>query len=143
MKGAIRSLEATYFVHATEDPVKIQRAVSKLLGSGVSPETEELEGHFGNTIVKARVHLTGAEAERGFEQLVASLPAGVVDEIASDVWAHLDEHSALFVRLDKQRLVSGAPALGTGDSVRIKAKPKAFLIRGGAAQFYRELLGRR
>ncbi len=142
MKGVIRSLEVTYLVHATEDPLKIQEAVSRLLGQEARPETEELEGHFGNAIVKARLHLTGADAERGFDKMVAGLPAGVVDEIAADMGAFLDEHSAFFVRLDKQRLVSGSAALGAGDSVRVKVKPRNFLIRGGAVQFYRELLGR-
>ncbi|MDG7008204.1 MAG: hypothetical protein JRN06_08160 [Nitrososphaerota archaeon] len=143
MKGAIQSLEITYFVHATEDRGKIERAVARLLGQEPKAETEALEGHFGNQIVSSRVHLTGEEAASGFSHLVGSLPAGVVDRLVAELESHLDEHSALFVRLDKQSLVSGSLSLGASDPVRVKVKPRMFMIKGGAADFYAGLLGRR
>ena len=143
MKGVIQSVEVTYFVHATEDQEKIGRAVGRLLGKNLTPETEALEGHFGNRILRVRVRLTGEEAESGFRRLVDSLPRGVLDKVISEVESHLDEHSALFVRLDKQDLVSGSVSLGDSDPVRVKVKPRAFMIRGGAAGFYARLMGRR
>ena len=143
VKGVIQSLEVTYFVHATEDRVKIERAVARLLGQEPNPETEALEGHFGNQIARIRVHLTGEGAASGFSRLVGSLPAGVIDQLVAELGSHLDEHSALFVRLDKQSLVSGSVSLGTSDPVRVKVKPRIFMVKGGAADFYAGLLGRR
>ena len=143
MKGVIQSLEVTYFVHATEDQEKIERAVSWLLGREVAPETETLEGHFGNRILSARVHLTGEEAGSGFSHLASSLPPAVLDQILSELGSHLDEHSALFMRLDKQSLVSGSVALGASDPVRVKVKPRSFMVKGGAPDFYARLMRRR
>ena len=143
MKGVIQSLEVTYLVHATEDREKIRKAVAGVLGRETEPEAEVLEGHFGNRIVSERVHLTGEEAESGFGHLLDSLPAGVLDQVVSELDSRLDEHSALFVRLDKQSLVSGPVSLGTSDPVRVKVKPRAFMVKGGAAKFYARLLRRR
>lgn len=140
VKGVLQSLEVTYFVHATEDQERIRRAVARLLGQDSNPEMEALQGHFGNEILRARIHLIGEDAGGGFRHLVDSLPAGVLDQIVSELESHLDEHSAFFVRLDKQGLVSGSISLGTSDPVRVKVKPRIFLVKGGAASFYAHLL---
>ncbi|MDE1853111.1 MAG: hypothetical protein KGI38_05095 [Thaumarchaeota archaeon] len=141
MKGPIQSVEVSYLLHQTEDPVKVQAAVGDLLGVKSGPETESLEGHFGNEIVRARFHLTGEDAEAAFKGLVSRMPGGMKKEIAAGISAFLDEHSAFFLRLDKQRLVGGSLALSGGDSVRIKVKPRIFMLKGGARQFYLGLLG--
>jgi len=140
MKGPIQSVEVTYLVHATEDPDTLRRAVSALLGSSAEPEVEQLEGHFGNTIVKVRLHLTGDEASDAFRSVLQTIPSGLKREILSDIASFLDEHSAFFLRLDKQRLVAGSPALGSGDAVRLKVKPRLFLVKGSAPKFYEQLI---
>jgi len=142
MKGPIQAVEVTYLVHETEDPRRIEKAISKLMGQVASPETERLEGHFGNQIERSSLHLTGPGAESAFRQIVAAMPKEMVDDITSNIGSHLDEHSALFIRLDKQRLVSGTLALGSGDPVRVKIKPRAFMMKDGAARFYLNALGR-
>jgi RNA binding exosome subunit len=141
LKGPIQSVEATYLVHATEDAEKVGGAVAKLLGAASEPVVESLEGHFGNRILRGRLHLTGEEAARAFESLVALMPQGMRDEVVADIGPYLDEHSALFLRLDKQKLVSGSVALGTGDAVRLKVKPRVFQLKGGAPRFYAQLIG--
>jgi len=140
VQGVIQSLEVAYLVHATEAPEKIRLAVARLLGQESTPETEAMEGHFGNQILRAKVHLTGKEAESAFGHLVGSLPPEVLGQIVSELGAHIDEHSALFVRLDKQSLVSGHISLGTGDPVRVKVKPRGFLVRGRGVEFFTRLL---
>ena len=140
MKGPIQSVEVTYLVHATEDPDKLGRAVSTLLGSAAEPEAEKLEGHFGNVITRARLHLTGDEASGAFRSILETLPADLKKEIVSDLPSFLDEHGAFFLRLDKQKLVAGSAALGTGDAVRLKVKPRLFLVKGSAPKFYEQLI---
>lgn len=142
MKGPIQSVEVTYIVHATEDPRKVEMALGELLGNQNKAVAEPLEGHFGNEILRVRLHLTGDEAGKAFESLVSRLPQGVRSEVLADLSSRLDEHSALFLRFDKQSLVSGSLALGSADSVRVKVKPRGFM-KGGAASFYSGLIGGR
>jgi RNA binding exosome subunit len=143
VKSPVQSVEVTYLVHATEDAGKIEGAVARLLGQSETPETESLMGHFGNVIIRARLHLTGARAGAAFEHILASMPRETADGIASDIAPYLDEHAALYLRLDKQRLVSGIVSIGPGDPVRVKIKPRAFTMKGGAAEFYLGFFGRR
>ena len=143
LKGPIQSVEVAYLVHATEDPGKMEEALSRLLGSETVPDLERLEGHFGNEILRARLHLTGDEAGQAFESLVSGIPQGVMKEVLGDLPSHLDEHSALFLRFDKQSLVSGSVALGSADAVRVKVKPRGFMMKGGAEGFFADLIGGR
>jgi RNA binding exosome subunit len=141
LKGPIQSVEVTYFVHATEDSARLRRAVADLVGSENMPLEERLEGHFGNEILRVRLHLTGDEAESGFEKLASRIPIDVIKQVLADLPSHVDEHSALFLRFDKQSLVRGSVALGSSDPVRVKVKPRGFMMKGGAAAFYNQLLG--
>jgi RNA binding exosome subunit len=143
LKGPVQSVEITYILHATEDSDRVSSAILRLLGTTNLPEVEHLEGHFGNAIVRARLHLVGSEAGEAFAKLVSTMPQTLREEIIEGLASFLDEHSALFLRLDKQRLISGSVELGSGDSVRIKVKPRIFLMEGGAARFYTELIGGR
>jgi RNA binding exosome subunit len=136
LKGPIMALEVTYLVHATEDEGKVDAAVSMMLGRAAPPEREMLEGHFGNRIVKSMVHLTGEEAGAAFRNVLGILTVEARKEVTSNIRSFIDEHSALFLRLDKQRLVAGAGALGAGDAVRIKVKPRKFLMAKEAGEFY-------
>ena len=140
MKPPIQSVEVSYHVHATEDLARIQRGVEEVIGQAAEPETESLEGHFGNKIVSSRILLTGDPAWLAFRSVLLKMPAGVLREIAEDAESYIDEHSAMFLRFDKQALVGGSLALGTADAVRLKIKPRAYLTKGGAPSFYRGLM---
>ncbi|MDG6989098.1 MAG: hypothetical protein JRN21_07205 [Nitrososphaerota archaeon] len=140
MKGSIQSLHVACFTHETEDEGRVAEALAWLVGPGTIPEVEELEGHFGNAIRRVELKLTGKEAEAGFRQAVSRMPRTVVEEIAGEIPSCMDEHGALFVRLDKQQLVLGRVALGSADPVRLKVKPRGDIIRGGAREFYLRLL---
>jgi len=140
LKGPIQSVEVTYMVHATEDPKKLEAAVTGMLGVDVGPETEELEGHFGNQISKVRFHLTGDVAVRAFGNAMEKLPPPVKRGVLADLGPHIDEHSALFLRFDKQALVSGSLSLASRDPVRMKVKPRIFLVKGGATHFFSQLI---
>ncbi|MDA4125688.1 MAG: hypothetical protein OK452_00580 [Thaumarchaeota archaeon] len=141
MKGPIQSVEVTYLIHATEDEKKVEEAVGRVLAVKAQPVIERLEGHYGNEILSVRLHLTGDEAARALESLVERLPKDLKAGFLTNIGAFVDEHSSLFLRLDKQKLVSGTLALGSGDSVRLKVKPRLFLLRGRAAELYASLIG--
>ncbi len=142
MKPPIVSVEVAYLIHATEDEKKVERAVARLLGGNPAFQTEALEGHFGNQIIRTKTHLTGDLAASSFRHIVAALPPHVRDAIAGELGTFVDEHSALYLRLDKQRLISGSPEIGTADSIRVKVKPRLHALQQGALEFYsKELEG--
>ncbi len=140
MKSPIQSLEVSYLIHETEDHERVKRAVQAVLGSTPEPTVERLEGHHGNGILKATVHVTGDVAASAFEEVLKRMPGPVREEVVANIGSLVDQRSALFLRFDKQLLVSGTLALGSGDPVRIKVKPRGFM-KGGADSFYRGLFG--
>jgi RNA binding exosome subunit len=141
LESKIQSIEVSYLVHSTEDQQKLSRGVEGTLKMDVRGNAEELEGHHGNRIVKVSYRMTGEWASSFFANLASSLPKEAKRELSRDIEGMMDEHSTLYLRLDKQSLVSGRLALGGAESVRLRVKPKLFLLRGGAAEFYREALG--
>ena len=140
LKGPIQSVEVSYFVHATEDAGTISKAVSAFLPDNVRPVEERVEGHFGNPIVWVRYHLTDDDAGTVIDRLAESLSSPTKDRLEGNINELIDEHSALYLRFDKQFLVMGRLEVGTGDPVRIRVKPRKFLLRAGAKEFYREVL---
>ena len=139
MKGPLDSVEVSYFLHATEDPEKVRAAIARLSGRDAEAQADELLGHFGNKILRVTVSFKGGDADSAFRTMVSQLPGQMRLELVADLEEHLDDHSALFLRFDKERLVSGFLSAGTTNSVRVKVKPRAFLVRGGARDFYSKL----
>ena len=140
MKPAIQSVEASYLVHMTEDPEKVGSAVARLLSTDAKPQVEELEGHFGNSILRGSVRLTGEDAWQAFESVLSKMGPALAREVAADAESFIDEHSAMFLRFDKQALVGGSLVLGYGDPVRVKVKPRAHQMKGRASTFFRQLM---
>jgi RNA binding exosome subunit len=140
MKGPIQAVEISYFVHSTEDAERIDVTVRTALGIEVMPETQELEGHYGNRILSVRYHLLDEGAANVVEKLAAGLHLADKEELKKAMEGCIDEHSALYLRLDKQLLMNGAIRLATSDPVRIRIKPRLFLLRVGAPSFYRKMM---
>ena len=140
MGSPIHSLEATYIVHATEDVDKIQGAIERVIGAPVRSELEHLEGHFGNAIVRGKVVVAGESTSAAFKSLLAKMSPELFMEVKDNLGTYIDEHSSLFLRLDKQALVSGSLAMGSADPIRIKVKPRPFLAKGRAPAFFRGLM---
>lgn len=141
MKGPIQSLEVSYLLHSTEDTAKVNEAISELVSFEGETLVEEMEGHYGNTIRRVRVRLNGDNATGAFGRISRRLGEGQKKDLGKTISERVDEHSALFLRFDKQKLVSGELSFAESDAVRIKVKPRAFLLRGTAPQFYVRLIG--
>jgi RNA binding exosome subunit len=141
LKSQIQSVEVSYFIHATEDRARVDSAVTALLGTEAEATVEALEGHFGNQIVVVRHHIVGDAASRVFASMVSRMPEEMKRSLAADLSKYVDEHSALYLRLDKQKLLSGKVALAESDPVRVKVKPRLYVVKESAAQFYGRLLG--
>ncbi|HUI00243.1 MAG TPA: RNA-binding domain-containing protein [Nitrososphaerales archaeon] len=142
MPSKVQSVEVSYFVQMTEDEEKLRRAVAGMLGGEVPEEREAAQGHFGNSIVMVRHHLTGDQAEAALGRLVARMAEDERRAVRSDLGSIVDEHGALYLRLSKQVLVmSGDLVLASSDPVRVKVKLRGHAVRGDPAAFYDTLLG--
>ena len=140
MSSAVQSLEVSYFLQMTEDEEKVKRAVSALLGGDMPEERQEAEGHHGNRIVWIRHHLTGEEAEKALRRIISHIDPEERRAILGDLHAALDEHSALYMRLSKQVLVMrGDAVLASSDPIRVKVKPRSYLVKRDPEAFYGRL----
>ena len=140
VKGELQSLEVSFLVHATEDESRVVEAIRSQLSIRDSPTMEVLEGHFGNRIVRVKYHATGQEATRLFAHISSSIPSLERKRILSDIGRNLDEHNALFLRFSKQELLAHRLVLSENDPVRIKVKPRMYLMKGGPAEFFGSIM---
>ncbi len=142
MSSEIQSLEVSYFLQMTEDEQKVVGAVSALLGQDQPIEMQDLQGHFGNRILWVRHHLTGDTAESAAKGILGRISPEEKRTILGELTSVLDEHNALYIRLNKQVLVSrGETVLASSDPVRVKVKPRSFKVKGDPEGFYRRLFG--
>jgi len=95
----IRRIEARTYCHATEEEEKVATALEFAVPEGMTAR-EELEGHFGNSLVRLVRRVEKRPAIRAVWSSWAA--AGVPSAIARDVEARLDEEGVLHFRLDKQ-----------------------------------------
>lgn len=140
MKRQIRSVEVAYIAHATEDEGRIRSAVSNMLGIEMEPEVQRMEGHFGNEIIRVVYHITGEEAYKTFRKIFDNMPEKVKKRITDSISMYIDEHFSLYVRLDKQEIIRGRIELSESDAVRIKIKPRLYLVKGSEEEFYRRMI---
>jgi RNA binding exosome subunit len=136
----IQALEISCFVQATEDEEKVRSAIARSFGLKQDPESEDLEGYFGNSILDLKWHLTGEQAWTSFRALVSLLGETGRGELLRELGAYLDEHGALYVRLNKQTLISGMATLSSSDPLRIRVKPRHFMMKGPPGQFYERMM---
>lgn len=139
MSSDVQSLEVSYFLQMTEDRGKVSEAVASLLGGDWPAEQEMVEGHFGNKIIWVRHRLTGEEAESAGMRVISRLSEAERRLILAELPAVVDEHGALYIRLNKQALVKGDAILGSSDPVRVRLKPRPHRVRGDREGFYGRL----
>jgi len=139
LDSELRSLEVSYFIQATEDEGKVTQGVRTFVGPGTDEERQELEGHFGNKIVWVKFHLLGDDASDAFRKLMSRMADDEKRELLNGIESSLDEHMALFIRLNKQLITGGEAAITSSDPVRVKVKPRR-PPKGGAPGFYGRLM---
>jgi len=140
LKSQTQSVEGSWGDHATEEGVRGGRADVALVGVDIEPESQVAEGHFGNPIAVAKMHLTGDQALVAVKSIFSKMSPQVRDSLRRDLDKYMDEHSALYLRLDKQKLLLGEVALSESDPARVRIKPRLYALEGSAAQLYRRLL---
>ena len=140
VSSRVQAVEVSYFIQMTEDEEKVRRAVDGLMGGEHAPEREEAEGHFGNKIVWSRHHVTGREADEAVGAILSKIDPSERKTVLGDLGAFVDEHGALYIRLSKQVLVmEGRAVLASSDPIRVKVKPRSFVMKGDPEAFYSSL----
>jgi RNA binding exosome subunit len=136
-----KSVEVSYFLHATEDYDRVITAIAKVLHiQSESFTSSEAQGHYGNPIKVVRAHLIGKEAVDFVRVLFESFSSVQKQEMFANIDRSLNEHGDLFIRLDKQRLLSGKLVSSDIDPVRIKIKLRFNIGRDSILQAYQALL---
>jgi RNA binding exosome subunit len=135
------SVTISFFVHATEDENLLLSVVAQSLRidkEGIV--TEILEGHYGNRLVSVHAHIIGNLAQFVSIALISKLDRLSKDLLVSMIDKYLDEHEALYLRLDRQRMPEQL-SLTDDEPIRIKLKPKSRARdREGMTKKYIELI---
>jgi RNA binding exosome subunit len=108
----IQHLEITTFVHATEDHVKVVKAVSNLLSGVFGDELKMLKW-----VLKNRRPATSV-LDKVFQELssIDSL------ELLESLETRIDKNKNLYIRLDKQKAFRGVTQMEKRDPIRLKAR---------------------
>ncbi len=125
MKPILASAEIRFYAQATEDEDKLLKTLSERLRIPQEQfEKENLEGHFRNPIISFRAHITGADADRFAKGLVLLFDETDKESILRNIPSYMDEHGALYLRVDKQSLFTDKLRESQADAVRIRLKPR-------------------
>ena len=112
--------------HATEDETRIASSLAE--GLRIRPDsldTRRSEGHYGNTITTISASLRKEEARDVLKRLLETLPDADLDRIRETLPSRTDG-STLYVRLDKQEMVTGHIKLSDSGAVRIRITAPAY-----------------
>ena len=135
MQVQFSSVTISFFIHSTEDTERLIDEVSQGLALETSDMSrDELEAHNGNQLIFAKAHLTGNRANVVVETISKRLSASARRQLLDVLENSMDEHDALFLRLDRQ-LIAKELDFGEEEPIRVKIKPK---FRQGGRQSMKE-----
>ena len=130
MERTVQSVEISTIIHATEDPEKVEVALTTVMPSLFSKLTtrKHLEGHHGNPITTLNAKLTKSADIRQFTQhFLEKLPRDERLRIVRELNLLTDEEGNLFIRVDKQSAFRGMLTLTEHDDpIRVKIKFSRF-----------------
>lgn len=120
----IRWIVARAFCQATEDEDRVAGALNAAVSGGVSTKNR-LAGQFGNPVLVLSRRLEAAADVR--LTWVRWGQAGLLQAVAADVDARVDDDGILHLRLDKQEAAEGRLSLHRdADAIDIQVKLKAY-----------------
>ena len=124
------------FVHVTEDQVKVESAVLKILKIDEADKIEfvktMMDGHYGNTILELKTRILDRkdvyEILLGILSRLSPLDKALLD---GELAKHLDDKNRLYLRFDKQQALLGKAVLTFEDSInivfRLDSRPKSLM----------------
>lgn len=122
----VQRVVITVFVHATEDQLKIKKAVQNLFPPDIkikSFEENHLKGYFGDPIILLKLVISNRRpATELFDNIITSLSSLDADYLINELEQRIDESRNLYIRLDKQKAFQEKITFNTHDSIRLKIK---------------------
>jgi len=121
------------FVHATEDPSKVENALRLFVPEDCEINMAKTGGHFGNPITIFTAKLE-KRACKQFIEILKSLPATELSKLRRELAQRVDDGCNFHVRLDKQSAYNGIVRLTqTEDAIDIRMKVKTYPSRRDSA----------
>jgi RNA binding exosome subunit len=129
----VSMLIARVYVHATEDPDKVMKALRNVVeGRYVMRSTR---GHHGNVIQIVEVKLTECDAFEALRSIITRL-----DDVEFLLMLSGIEESRLYVKFDKQQAYRGVLKVSHGDDVvYVEVRGKTLAMRGDMRTFLTSL----
>ncbi|HDJ83711.1 MAG TPA: hypothetical protein ENG44_01780 [Desulfurococcaceae archaeon] len=119
-KRVVRRVEITTSIHATEDDVKVKKAVLNLipdeLRNKVKIKQLTFQGHYGNPIKRLTLTITGGNADKVFKNIISKMTETDRRIIDTTLDNRLTS-SHLYIRLSKQEAYQGNIVLYEGDDI--------------------------
>ena len=113
---------AEVILHATEDSKKIFDPIFELFQIKEDEFTiEKTLGHYGNTIVLAKITLAKKRAEEFIKKLASKISKTQMDELIENMDSHFEDTS-LFLRIGKSEIVRKEISLQQNNAIKIKIK---------------------
>ncbi|KUO79767.1 MAG: exosome protein [Pyrobaculum sp. JCHS_4] len=133
MTCPVSMLIARVYVHATEDPDKVMKALRNVVeGRYVMKSTR---GHHGNVIHIVEVKLTECDAFEALRSIITRL-----DDVEFLLMLSGVEESRLYVKFDKQQAYRGVLKVSHGDDVvYVEVRGKTLAMRGDMRTFLTSL----
>ncbi|MFX1252663.1 MAG: RNA-binding domain-containing protein [Promethearchaeota archaeon] len=120
----IQKITLDTYIHETEDPEKVKTAFQALLPPTQGEEEalniieKKIVGHWKNRIISLNVVVSGKKCSEVFQRILKDLPQNQKEKIISKLDSQFNEPKMmLYIRLDKQSLVSGQMRLLEGSDV--------------------------
>jgi len=115
-------ITAEVILHATEDGRKIFEPIFDLFQINEEEFTiEKTLGHYGNTIVLAKITLTKKRSEEFVKKLASKIPKAQMKELIENMDMHFEDTS-LFLRIGKNEIVRKEISLQQNNAIKIKIK---------------------
>lgn len=137
----VNQLEVTaeVILHATEDNKKIFEPIFDLFQIEEDEFiVEKTLGHYGNTILLARITLVKKRAEQFVKKLASKISKVQMNELIENMDMHFEDTS-LFLRIGKNEIVRKEISLQQNNAIKIKIKMPIYK-RDQIAKKYIELL---
>ncbi len=129
MKLPFKSISLSTIIHATESEKKVREALRSLVPEEVEIDSEEAEGHYGDTI---KILSADIENRPHMREFWDNILEGIVEEekewLARNCIDRIADDCRLYLRLDKQSIVSGEELKFTdsGDVIHIRMNVSAY-----------------
>ena len=119
-------IDVRFFVHATEDPDKVIKAVHHILPANcvddITFKKNTLRGHYGNPITLFETRIKKKDAITALlKNVFSNLEESDRESLLRGMDLHVEKGS-LYIRLDKQAALQEEMRLCTADPIRLRVR---------------------